>query len=87
MNVSSRPAAGKNHAVAAVPRTKVNPTLERKAFVTSRLADFASKEGLTRQAIRRWPDKAALFARVKDHGRAEACLIALAGLLREGPRV
>jgi hypothetical protein len=39
----SRQPTGKNHAVAAAPRTKVNPTLERKAFVTSRLADFASK--------------------------------------------
>jgi crossover junction endodeoxyribonuclease RuvC len=31
-------------------------------------------------AIARWPAKAALFARVKDDGRAEACLIGLAGL-------
>jgi DNA topoisomerase VI subunit B len=45
----SRQPTGKNRAVAAAPRTKVNPTLERKAFVTSRLADFASKEELTRQ--------------------------------------
>lgn len=35
------------------------------------------------EAIRRWPSKAALFARVRDDGRAEACLIATAGLLRE----
>jgi hypothetical protein len=49
MNPPSRPPTGKNNAVAAAPRIKVNPTLERKAFVTSRLADFASKEELTRQ--------------------------------------
>jgi crossover junction endodeoxyribonuclease RuvC len=35
------------------------------------------------EAIRRWPDKSGLFARVKDDGRAEAALIAIAGLLRE----
>ena len=38
------------------------------------------------RAIALWPDKAGLFARVKDHGRAEACLIALAGLSREARR-
>ena len=36
------------------------------------------------EAIRRWPSQAALFARVKDDGRAEAALIAVAGLLRKG---
>jgi crossover junction endodeoxyribonuclease RuvC len=36
------------------------------------------------EAIRRWPAKAALFARVKDDGRAEAALIAIAGLKRDG---
>ena len=35
------------------------------------------------EAIRRWPDKATLFARVSDDGCAEAALIALAGFLRE----
>ena len=39
--------------------------------------DFARSE-----AIRRWPGHAALFARVKDHNRAEASLIAVAGLMR-----
>jgi crossover junction endodeoxyribonuclease RuvC len=46
-----------------------------------------AKDAARGEAIRRWPDKAALFACVKDHGRAEAALIALAGLLREGRRV
>lgn len=36
-------------------------------------------------AVRRWPSKANLFARVKDDGRAEAALIGVAGLMREGP--
>ena len=38
------------------------------------------------EAVRRWPARAALFARVKDHGRAEAALIAVAGLRREAAR-
>jgi hypothetical protein len=33
-------------------------------------------------AINRWPGKAELFKRKMDDGRAEAALIALAGLLR-----
>ena len=36
------------------------------------------------KAIARWPDKAGLFARAKDDGRAEAGLIAVAGLIRTG---
>jgi hypothetical protein len=38
------------------------------------------------EATRRWPAKAALIARVKDDGRAEAALIALAGFVRESRR-
>lgn len=34
-------------------------------------------------AVRRWPDKVNLFARVKDDGRAETCLIGVAGMMRE----
>lgn len=43
-----------------------------------------AKDAARAEAIRRWPDKAGLFARVKDDGRAEAALIAVAGLMREG---
>ena len=35
------------------------------------------------RAIERWPDQVNLFARVKDHDRAEAALIGWAGLQRE----
>ena len=42
-----------------------------------------AKDAARSEAIRRWPGQAALFARVKDDGRAEAALIGLAGLLRE----
>jgi hypothetical protein len=34
------------------------------------------------KAIARWPARAGLFERVKDADRAEACLIAVAGLMR-----
>jgi crossover junction endodeoxyribonuclease RuvC len=43
-----------------------------------------AKDAARSEAIRRWPAHAALFARVKDDGRAEACLIAIAGLTRNG---
>jgi crossover junction endodeoxyribonuclease RuvC len=43
----------------------------------------ASKEMARGEAIRRWPAQAALFARKCDDGRAEACLLAVAGMLRE----
>jgi hypothetical protein len=43
-----------------------------------------AKDAARSEAIRRWPAKAALFARVKDDGRAEAALIGLAGLIRGG---
>ncbi|HWY83972.1 MAG TPA: hypothetical protein VNY10_18965 [Roseiarcus sp.] len=46
-----------------------------------------AKDAARSEAIRRWPAKAALFARVKDDGRAEAALIAVAGLLREARHV
>jgi crossover junction endodeoxyribonuclease RuvC len=43
---------------------------------------LASKDASRSEAIRRWPARAGLFARVKDDGRAEAALIAVAGLLK-----
>lgn len=42
-----------------------------------------NKEGSRSEAIRRWPTHAELFARCKDDGRAEACLIAIAGITRK----
>ena len=50
----------------------------------------AGKEGAKTaaraEAIRRWPAHSALFARVKDDGRAEAALIAVAGMKREAAK-
>jgi crossover junction endodeoxyribonuclease RuvC len=45
-----------------------------------------AKDAARAEAIRRWPEKAGLFARVKDDGRAEAALIAVAGMKREAGR-
>ena len=44
----------------------------------------ASKDASRSEAIRRWPAHAALFSRVMDDGRAEAALIAVAGMVRKG---
>jgi hypothetical protein len=46
----------------------------------------ATKEMARGEAIRRWPSQAGMFARVRDDGRAEACLIGVAGMMREAAR-
>jgi hypothetical protein len=58
--------------------------LARAAWKRSVGLSLASKDAARSEAIRRWPTHAALFARVKDDGRAEAALIAVAGLMRIG---
>jgi crossover junction endodeoxyribonuclease RuvC len=45
----------------------------------------ATKDRARGEAIRRWPAHAEAFARVCDADRAEASLIALAGILRRAP--
>jgi crossover junction endodeoxyribonuclease RuvC len=53
-----------------------------------RLADIPAgtenKDVARTRAIAKWPSHADLFARKSDVDRAEACLIGLAGLMREG---
>ena len=46
-----------------------------------------AKDAARSEAIRRWPNKAQLFARIKDDGRAEAALIGIAGLARRTSHV
>jgi hypothetical protein len=46
-------------------------------------AAAGAKDAARSEATRRWPDKAALFARRKDDGWAEAELIGLAGIKRK----
>jgi crossover junction endodeoxyribonuclease RuvC len=43
-----------------------------------------AKDAARSKAIARWPNRADLFKRVRDDGRAESCLIAAAGLMLEG---
>lgn len=46
-----------------------------------------AKDAARSEAIRRWPASAELFARALDHDRAEAALIAVAGMIREAHHV
>jgi crossover junction endodeoxyribonuclease RuvC len=64
-----------------VPVTFLTPPVWKRAVGIPPGKDRA-KDDARSEAIRRWPGQAALFARVKDDGRAEAALIAVAGLLR-----
>ena len=64
---------------AVVPVTFVSPSAWKRAVDLT----LASKDASRAEAIRRWPGNADIFARVKDDGRAEAALIATAGLLRK----
>jgi crossover junction endodeoxyribonuclease RuvC len=68
-----------------VPTTHITPASWKRAVGLPAGRDGA-KDAARSAAIARWPAKASLFARVKDDGRAEACLIAIAGLLREARR-
>jgi crossover junction endodeoxyribonuclease RuvC len=65
---------------AGIPVTMITPASWKRTIGLS----FGSKDASRSEAIRRWPAHAALFARVKDDGRAEAALIAVAGLMRKG---
>ncbi len=66
-----------------VPVTFLTPPVWKRAVGIPPGRDGA-KDAARSEAIRRWPGQAGLFARVKDDGRAEAALIAVAGLLRKG---
>lgn len=63
-----------------IPITIIEPTAWKKA---SNLAK-ADKEASRQRAIQLFPDSAGFFPRKKDHGLAEAALIARAGLLTLG---
>ena len=67
----------------AIPVTFIAPSSWKRAIGIPP-GKGGAKDAARSEAIRRWPDKAALFARVKDDGRAESALIAVAGLIREG---
>ena len=65
-----------------VPAAHIAPAAWKRAVGLPAGRDGA-KDAARSAAIARWPQHAAMFARVKDDGRAEAALIALAGLMRE----
>jgi crossover junction endodeoxyribonuclease RuvC len=67
-------------AAAGITITFLTPPAWKKAVGLT----LASKDAGRSEAIRRWPGHAELFARVKDDGRAEAALIAVAGIMRKG---
>jgi crossover junction endodeoxyribonuclease RuvC len=70
-------------AAAGLPVAFLTPPVWKRAVGIPPGKDGA-KDAARSEAIRRWPGQATLFARVKDDGRAEAALIAVAGLLRKG---
>ena len=72
-------------AALAIPVAFITPPSWKRA-VSIQPGKDGAKDAARGEAIRRWPAHAAMFARKKDDGRAEACLIAVAGLLREGGR-
>ena len=69
-------------AAAGLSVTFLTPPVWKRAIGIPPGKDGA-KGAARSEAIRRWPGKAELFARVKDDGRAEAALIGLAGLIKE----
>jgi crossover junction endodeoxyribonuclease RuvC len=68
---------------AGIPATHIAPAAWKRTIGISPGKEGA-KDAARAEAIRRWPSHAHLFARVKDDGRAEACLIGVAGLMRQG---
>jgi crossover junction endodeoxyribonuclease RuvC len=69
-------------AAAGVPIAFLTPP-QWKRLVGIPAGRDGAKDTARSEAIRRWPIDAGLFLRKRDDGRAEACLIALAGLIRE----
>jgi crossover junction endodeoxyribonuclease RuvC len=68
---------------AGIPATHITPAAWKRQ-VSIKAGKEGAKDAARAEAIRRWPSHASLFARVKDDGRAEAALIGVAGILRNG---
>jgi crossover junction endodeoxyribonuclease RuvC len=66
-----------------VPAQFITPPVWKRAVGVPPGKDGA-KDAARSIAIQRWPSKAGLFARVKDAAAAEAALIAVAGITRNG---
>lgn len=68
-------------AAAGIPAIFIQPT-QWKRVVNIPPGKIGTKDAARSQAIGRWPRQADRFKLVKDDGKAEACLIAVAGILR-----
>jgi crossover junction endodeoxyribonuclease RuvC len=68
-------------AACGVPVSFITPACWKRAVG---LAPGRNKDASRAEAIRRFPNQSDLFKRKKDDGRADGCLIAVAGLIREG---
>lgn len=66
---------------AGIPAKHISPASWKRAIGIPPGKEGA-KDAARSEAIRRWPSQADLFARKKDDGRAEAALIAIAGLMK-----
>jgi hypothetical protein len=71
-------------AACGVPVVMIAPPVWKRA--TGIAAGKENKDSARSVAIARWPTQAELFARKMDIDRAEAALIAVAGMMREGGR-
>jgi len=69
-------------AAVGVPVQFLSPPAWKRAIGLPAGRNGAKDAGRS-EAVRGWQAKVALFARVKDNGRAEAALIAVAGLRSE----
>lgn len=70
-------------ACTGIPIEYLSPVDWKNIIGLAKSSDRAAAKNASRaEAIRRFPSHADLFARVKDNGRSDACLIALAGILR-----
>ena len=72
-------------AACGVPARMIAPAAWKRAVGIPPGRDGA-KDAARAEAVRRWPAHAGLFARGRDDGRAEASLIAVAGMMREARR-
>lgn len=72
-------------ATLGVPAATIAPAAWKRIIGLPPGRDGA-KDAARSEALRRWPANAAMFARIKDHGRADAALIAVAGMKREAAR-
>ena len=73
-------------AVLVIPVDLIAPAVWKRHARIPAGKDGDPKGAARVEGTRRWPARADLFRRVKDHGRAESALIAACGLAREAAR-